>query len=221
MLPAFPDPTTYDEAARYLLQRAGAGPIGWLLRLGPQQVRFDGWLPTQLTLPGVKQRLCDGIARLADLERGGAPAAALVEVQTRPDGTMPGRLLLAGGLCLLLLKPTPLPGDRYELAALVVNLTGKGNSARRMALGATQWTLVPCELDVETLDAGAVLDEIAAGEAPRELLALIPLMKGGGEGGMIARWLAAAGSDGDAGRRGDYSLALVFSAGVVRRGKSL
>jgi hypothetical protein len=219
MSPAFPDPTTYDEAARYLLGRAGAALLEWLFRLSPSQIRFDGWIQSQLTLPGVKQRLCDGIARLADLERGGTPFAALVEIQTRPDATMPGRLLLAGGLCSLLLKPTSLPGDRYELAAIVVNLTGAGRSARRMALGDTQWILVPCEVDVETLDAGTHLEEIAAGRAPRELLAWIPLMKRGEEDAIIARWLEVAGSDPDAGRRGDYSLALVFSEAVRCREK--
>ena len=219
MSPAFPDPTTYDEAARYLLGRAGAALLEWLLRLSPSQIRFDGWLQSQLTLPGVKQRLCDGIARLADLERGGTPFAALVEIQTRPDATMPGRLLLAGGLCSLLLKPTSLPGDRYELAAIVINLTGTGRSARRMALGDTQWILVPCEVDVETLDARTLLEEIAVGQVPRELLAWIPLMKRGEEDAIIARWLEVAGSDPDAGRRGDYSLALVFSEAVRCREK--
>ena len=219
MSPAFPDPTTYDEAARYLLGRAGAALLEWLLGLSPSQIRFDGWLQSQLTLPGVKQRLCDGIARLADLERGGTPFAALVEIQTRPDATMPGRLLLAGGLCSLLLKPTSLPGDRYELAAIVINLTGTGRSARRMALGDTQWILVPCEVDVETLDARTLLEEIAVGQVPRELLAWIPLMKRGEEDAIIARWLEVAGSDPDAGRRGDYSLALVFSEAVRCREK--
>ena len=219
MLPVFPDPTTYDESARYLLLRAGAGLLSWLLRLSPTQVRFDGWIQSQLTLPGVKQRLCDGIAHLADLERGEAPFAALVEVQTRPDGTMPGRLLLAGGLCLLLLKPTPLPGDRYELTAIVINLTGKGNSRRNMVLGDTQWILVPCEVDVESLDAGTILKEIASGSAPRELLAFIPLMKRGSDDDIITSWLDVAGRDNDAGRRGDYSLALVFSEAVRCREK--
>jgi hypothetical protein len=219
MLPAFPDPTTYDEAARYLLVRAGAGLLGWLLRSSPERVRFDGWIQSQLTLPGVKQRLCDGIARLADLERGGLPFAALVEIQTRPDATTTGRLLLAGGLCSLLLKPAPLPGDRFELLAVVVNLTGRGNSARHMVLGNAQWTLVPCELNVETLDAGTVLDDIVAGRVPGEVLALIPLMNRGSEDAIIARWLDVAGTDADAGRRGDYSLALVFSEAVRCRDK--
>jgi hypothetical protein len=44
MLPAFPDPTTYDEAARYLLVRAGGPLLEWLQRLSPERVRFDGWI---------------------------------------------------------------------------------------------------------------------------------------------------------------------------------
>ena len=93
-----PPPTRYDEAARYLLLRAGPLLFFWLLRLTPTQLRFQRWLPTQLTLPGVPERLCDAIAELSDLQRGGLPFAALLEVQTVLDATMPGRLMLAGGL---------------------------------------------------------------------------------------------------------------------------
>src|ERR1700692_3460856 len=113
-----PAPTRYDQAARYLLLKASALLFSWLLRLTPAQLRFERWLPTQLTLPGTPQRLCDGIAALADLERGGLPFAAILEVQTEPDATMTGRLLVAGGLLWLTVKPTPLPGDRYELLGI-------------------------------------------------------------------------------------------------------
>ncbi len=132
---------------------------------------------------------------------------------------MPGRLLLAGGLCWLLLRPAPLPGNRYDLAAVVVNLTGRGRSALSTALGDTQWALVPCELDVETLAAAVILEQVAAGAVPRELLALIPLMNRGGEDGIIARWLEVAGGDADASRRADYSLAVVFAEAVGGRDK--
>jgi hypothetical protein len=113
-----PPPTRYDQAARYLLLRAGALLFSWLLRLTPAQLRFERWLPTQLTLPGARQRLCDGIAELADLRGGGRPFAAILEVQTAPDATMTGRLLLAGGLLWLTVKPARLPGDRYELVGV-------------------------------------------------------------------------------------------------------
>jgi hypothetical protein len=168
-----PPQTRYDQAARYLLLRAGALLFWWLLRLKPAQLRFVRWLPTQLTLPGVPQRICDGIAELCDLERGGLPFAALLEVQTEPDATMPGRLMLAGSLAWLTVKPVDLPGDRYELLGVVINLTGVGDAARSCVLGTARWVLEPAELNLETLDAGVVLDEIEAGTPPRQLLALI------------------------------------------------
>jgi hypothetical protein len=152
-----PPSTTYDQVARYLLVRRNPLIIRWLLRLQTEQVRFDEWMQTQLSLPGVAERICDGIAKLADLDRGGLPFAAILEIQTRPDATMPGRLMLAGGLCWLLVKPTDLPGDRYELVGIVINLTGTGDSTRDCRLGTAEWVLRPCESNLGSLDAGDVL----------------------------------------------------------------
>jgi hypothetical protein len=214
-LPLSPS-TRYDQAARYLLQKAGALFFWWLLRRSAAQLRFERWLSAQLTLPGVPQRLCDGIAELSDLERGGPPFAAILEVQTEPDVNMPGRLMLAGGLVWLTVKPTTLPGDRYELLAVVLNLTGKGDAARTCVLGTAEWTLRPEERNLETLDAGAVLEEIAAGTAPRELLAFIPLMHYDDEDAIIQHWRTIVGAETDLRRRGDYTLALVFAERVGR-----
>src|SRR5206468_10585612 len=139
-------------------------------------------------LPGTPERLCDAIAELSDLEHGGRPFAALLEIQTIPDTTMPGRLMLAGGLLWLTVKPTPLPGDRYELVGVVINLTGTGDCSRRCVLGTAEWTLRPVEVNVEALNAGDVLDGIEAGTVPREVLAMIPLMQRGEEEGIMQRW---------------------------------
>lgn len=211
-----PPQTRYDQTARYLLLKAGAPLFGWLLRLTPEQLRFERWLPTQLTLPGVPQRLCDAIAELADLERGGRPFAALLEVQAQPDATMPGRLMLAGGLVWLTVKPTSLPGDRYELLGVVLNLTGVGDAARKCVLSTAEWTLRPVEVNLETLDAGVVLEEIANGGAPRELLAFIPLMQRADEDGIIRRWREIAEAETDPRRRGEYGLARIYAARVNR-----
>jgi hypothetical protein len=212
-----PPPTRYDQAARYLLLRAGPLLLSWLLRLTPARLRFERWLPTQLTLPGTRQRLCDGIAELADLQRGGLPFAALLEVQTAPDPTMTGRLLLAGGLLWLTVKPTQLPGDRYELVGIVLNLTGRGDATRQCVLGTAEWTLRPVEVNLETLDAGELLEQIAVDQAPRELLALIPLLHGGGQAGIIQRWSELVSAETDLRRRADYALALVFAERVGLR----
>jgi hypothetical protein len=54
--------------------------------------------------------------------------------------------------------------------------------------------------------------EIAAGTVARCVLPWIPLLSGGGEPGIIDRWLELAGAEPDARRRADYGgLALVFS----------
>lgn len=184
----------------------------------PEQLRFVRWLPTALTLPGLAERLCDGIADLVDEAAGGVPEVALLEIQTVPDSTMPGRLLLAGGLLWLTVKPAPLRGDRYVLSGIVVNLTGIGigTAAQTWTVGDSVWSIKPVEIDCETRDAGALLDEIVAGTAPRELLAFIPLMKRGAEDGIIERWRTLVTAEEDLQRRGDYSLALVFAERVGR-----
>jgi hypothetical protein len=211
------DDNEYDEASRYLARRAGAGIMHWLLRLDATHVRFDSWLDSVLTLPGMKERICDAVARMANLDKGGVPFAAIVEFQTEPDSNMFGRLLLAGGICWLTVKPTDLPGDRFELCAVVVNLTGEGHCARDMTVGTAEWKLTPIELNLSTQDATVVLEEIASGQAPREVLAWISVMKKGGDDATMHRWLEIAGPETDLDRRGDYALVAQFAAAVGRQ----
>src|SRR6202020_1215469 len=74
---------TDDQVTRYLLVRKNPLLWRWLLQREAEQVRFDDWMPTQLTLPGVAERICDGIVRLANLEQGGTLFAGVLEIQTR------------------------------------------------------------------------------------------------------------------------------------------
>jgi hypothetical protein len=206
----------YDETMRHLSRRAGAAMMHWLLQLDTTHIRFGGWIDPVLLWAGVKQRVCDLIARLADLDKGGIPTACIVEFQTEPDPKMFGRLMVAGGMCWLDVKPVDLPGDRFELSAVVVNLTGTGDCARDMSLGSSEWKLKPFERNLESFDARLVLEDIALGKAPRELLALIPVMKNGADQATIDRWLEIAGPEKDPEKRGDYALAGLF-AGLVER----
>ena len=211
------DDNDYDESSRYLARRGNAALMYWLLQLDPTHLRFDSWLDPVLIWPGMKERVCDAIARLADLDKGGIPCAAIVEFQTVPDPRMFGRLLVAGGLCWLDVKPVDLPGDRFELCAVVVNLTGQGDCARHMTIGTTEWKLTPRELNLETFDANVVLEEVASGQAPREVLAWISVMKNGDNPATIDRWLEIAGPEKDLDRRGDYALVELFAGAVGRR----
>src|SRR4051794_20673844 len=168
--------SNYDRACRHLATEAGAGMMLWLLGLGAQQLRFDAIVDSVQVFPDAERR-CDMIARLADLARGGVPCAAIVEFQITPDPEMFGRLLIAGGMTWLKLKPADHPGDRYDLISVVVNLTGKGNCARGVVVGMAEWKLTPRELNLETFAAARVLGEIESGAAPKEVLAWIPLMQ--------------------------------------------
>ena len=85
-----------------------------------------------LTLPGTKERICDAVARLGDESRNGVPVLCLVEAETRSDANMFGRLMVAGGIAWTTVRPGDGPNDRYELTAIVINLTGTGSSGRRM-----------------------------------------------------------------------------------------
>jgi hypothetical protein len=211
------DDSDYDESMRYLARRARGALMHWLLQLDQNHVRFDTWEDPVLVWPGMKERVCDLIARLANLDKGGIPTAGIVEFQTQPDPRMFGRLMVAGGMCWLDVKPANLPGDRFELCAVVVNLTGQGNCARHMSIGTTEWKMTPRELNLETLDAAVVLEDVAAGQAPRELLAVIPVMKNGDGPVIIDRWQEIAGPEKGPELRGCYALAAVFAGAVGRR----
>jgi len=129
-----------------------------------------------------------------------------------PDALMFGRVLVYEGLIWLLEKPTEHPGDRFNLVGLVINLTGIGTTGQDMAWTAGKGTgIQPIERNLQSFRASDVLDQIAAGKAPRAALALIPLMLGGGEPGIIQRWLEVAQPETDERWRADFSLARVFA----------
>jgi hypothetical protein len=48
----FPEGTTFDEAARFLIRQGGGPLLAWLLAESPEELRFHGWLDSVLTLPG-------------------------------------------------------------------------------------------------------------------------------------------------------------------------
>jgi len=113
--------------------------------------------------PGQPDRSCDTVAWLRDRARNGLPWAAVVEFQFAPDAAMFGRLLVYLDQVWLELRPGDLPGDRFCVTAVVVNLTGRGNSGRQL-----EWpeagvvtTLKSRELDLSELRAEEVLNGVA------------------------------------------------------------
>ena len=189
-------PNPFDQACRYLLRRCPALLL-WLLDATEERVLFIRWLNTKLTIPGFPERENDMIAHVRRQDQGGKPWAILIEFQAEPDPLMFGRFLVCEGLIWLLEKPTEHPGDRFNLLGLVVNLTGIGAAGQAMSWAEGKGTAIqPIERNLQSFRASDALDQIAAGQAPRAALALIPLMIGGGEPGMIQA-LAGGGPAGN------------------------
>lgn len=204
-------PYPFDQACRYLLRRCAALLL-WLLGVTEETALFVRWLNAKLTIPGFPERENDMITHVRRQDQGGRPWAVPVEFQVEPDPLMLGRCLVYEGLIWLLEKPTEHPGDRFNLVALVVNLTGVGAAGQDMAWAQGKGTsLQPIERNLQSYKAGDVLEQIAAGKAPRAALALIPLMIGGGEAGIIERWLELAQPETDERWRADFCLACVLA----------
>jgi hypothetical protein len=142
-----------------------------------------------------------------------APLWALpIEFQTKPDAEMFGRLLEYLGSVWRQKRPPERPGEHFQVAAILVNLTGEGHTARDYRLGDARTLLEPAEVNLATCDAAKVLAGMAAGEVALCVLPFIPLMHGGAEPGIIEQWLTIARAEPDQRKRGDYGgLALVFA----------
>ena len=204
----------YDQACRYLLRLWGAPLLAWLLGLDPAHLDFVGWLDArQVVWPGQPDRTCDTVAHLRDPMHHELPWAAVVEFQIAPDELMFGRGLGYLGDLWLAVKPTEHKGDRFCVGLVVVNLRGRGSTSRRMRLSGTRLgaSLTVEERNLSRLSASRVLKQVEAGAAPRDLLAWIPLFKGGGQRGIIPGWLRLAEQEADVERRRSLALAAVFA----------
>jgi hypothetical protein len=175
-------------------------------------LRFDRWLETHFTVPGLPERIGDLVVAVTDLETH-RPWAICCEFQSEPDFDMSDRLLVLLGLVRINHKPSTEPGDRYWVGAVVVNLTGTGDARREHEWrGAGLHLLIePRELNFSTLDAGNVLQQGEDGVAPVEALAWISLMQRGNDPAIIQRWLESASREADPERRADLGLVTVFA----------
>jgi hypothetical protein len=210
-------PNVFDQACRYLARRDPVGLLCWLLRLTLAQLGFERWLDTRtVTFPGQPERICDTVAHVREEEQGGIPWALVLEFQLTPDTLMFGRLMVYLGHVWLEFKPVAERGDRFQVGAIVVNLTGRGNSSCNMQWAkaelATNFQVV--DRNLEEADAPTVLAGVAAGTISSIVLALIPLMQRGNDPDTIKQWLLLASAEKDAQRRADHGLAQLFAEAV-------
>jgi hypothetical protein len=210
----------FDKACRYLLKLDPVALLAWLLGLKPIEMAFVRWLDTRrLPYPGQPDRTCDTVAHVERLDDNQRPWAIVIEFNIDPDPLMFGRLLSYLGTLWIEEKPSTERGDRFEIGAIVVNLTGVGTCSRTCSWpgAGIESQLKVQERNLDILRAPEVLQQIADGTAPRSVLPWIPLMHGGNESGIIERWKEVAAGEPQAARRIDYGALVAVFAEAVKR----
>lgn len=137
-----------------------------------------------------------------------------LEVQIEPDPQMFGRLLEYMGRLWRAEKPSRERGDRFWIIGAVLNLTGTGRASQdyEWSKGGPRTLVRVAERNAAQESAVKTLAGIADGSISRALLALIPLMQGGGEADSIEEWIRLASAEPDFRRRSNYgALALIFA----------
>jgi len=202
-----------DRTCRYLMKAESPGVMAYLLGTG----RFARWRDTkEVPYPSSPGLICDTVAEMIDDTRGGLPWAVIVEVQSAPDPRMFGRLVQYAANLWLGIYANDELFDRYEIGAVVINLTGIGRSGRTMewAEAGLSFALRPREINLETEDALATLERIAQGEITKMILPWVTRMQGAEEEAVVDRWLEVARSETNAQKRSDYgALARIFVEG--------
>jgi hypothetical protein len=204
----------FDQASRYTAKLNPPALLRWLLPRLPRSFRFLLWLDAHnVPFPGERRRICDTVACLEDGAHPGPLWALPIEFQSKPDPDMFGRLLEYLGGLHRTLRLTDRPGERYQVGAILLNLTGAGEASRDFALPGTgvRTCLGVEEKNLAGMSAADALADIAAGRVDRCVLPWIPLLKGGGKGTM-ALWKRLAAAEPNERLRADYGgLALVFA----------
>jgi hypothetical protein len=211
----------FDQASRFAARLDAVGFLGWALRLRPEQYAFRRWLDTRnVPFPGGTDRTGDTVAWLDDPTTNLTPWAIATEFQIEPDPLMFGRMLVYLGNLWLAVKPDTERGSRFNLGAVVINLTGTGHASRRMEWPSSGLTthLGITERNMAHENADELLAGIEGGEWSRGMLPWLPLMTGGDDKDIIERWKRIAETEPDSRLRSEYGgLALVFANAAERK----
>jgi hypothetical protein len=212
----------FDQAGRYLLKSNPAAFFTWRMQRLVDRFLFLGWRDTTtLAFPGEPDRICDTVAEFAPREGDGPRRLLDVECQSEPHPDMLERL----GEYAYRLRRGIRYGEehpqKYRVVSVLLNLTGPAQPAELdmreddLDGAGSHLRLV---LVTFTEEDAATLAGVASGELSRGVLPWVPLMRGGGEAGIIAEWRRLALTEPSDQRRADYGgLALVFAELAGRR----
>jgi hypothetical protein len=204
----------FDKLGRYLIKQDPAGFFRWLFGVGA--VSFYSWLDARRTaLAELSDQTGDVVAAFRAVSEF---EALCVELQARSHKDTARRLLLGyvprlaaetGGLALA------------AVGGAVVNFTGPAQPA---VVRLTPSVAPTCRFEGEVLqrtlrdeDAEALLAAVTAGRVSRWLLGWLPLLRGGGDPGIIPGWRREARRLPNPLDRGDVGLMAKVFARLARR----
>lgn len=177
-----PKTNIYDQGSRYVAKLNPLQVFSFFMNLARAAFGFHDWLDTRrVPYHGKPDQTCDTIGWLEDLESGSGNWAVVLEFAITPKGITFGRLL--GYLASLWeeLQTGQYRRRRFQVGAIVVNLTGRGRISRTMAWPgmAVSLSVRVCEVNLAYQSAYETMEGIESGKRGRGILPFIPLMQGG------------------------------------------
>jgi hypothetical protein len=177
--------------------------------------RFREWIDTRLTpRPGGQDRTADRVAVLDEGPAPDRPCLLVVEFQSQHDPDKLDVTLHEAASLRLEVRHGPERRDKYDVFVGLIYLRGRcPEPSLQMTLPSGAGTRhVPLLWEVEGDAARDALDAVAAGAATWGMLFWVPLMRGGGDADVIARWRELVEALPDERRRsGLGQIALVFA----------
>lgn len=205
----------FDQAARYAAQESPEPVVARLVRGLRESLRFREWVESRTTtMPGERDRTADRVAALFDEADPDQPWLLLAEFQAEHDPDKLDVTLVEVARLRMEVRHGRDRKGRYKVLAALIYLRGRCPAAELdMTVGGECGTWHnPVVWNLEDEDAPQLLDEVAANPALWGVLFWIPLMRGGDDPAMIARWKELVAVLPDGRRRGDLGqIALVFA----------
>jgi hypothetical protein len=205
----------FDQAARYAYRAEPESVTRRLLRNVSEPLAFRELMDTRTTpLPGERDRTADTVAALDDQAHPEQPWLLVVEFQAQHDPDKLDVSLVTAARMRADYRHGVDRQGKYKVLVGLVYLQGQcPESLLDMTVSGGAGTRhQPLVWNVAEDDAAAVLAEMAAGTLTWGLLFWIPLMKNGGDPGIIAEWRRLAAGVSSSRFRADLGrIALIFA----------
>jgi hypothetical protein len=210
----------FDQSARYATQAEPEAVLSRLLSRTGATLRLREWVDTRTTpLPGERDLTADLVAALVNESQPDQPWLLVFEFQAQHDPDKLDVTLAEAARFRIEVRHGDDRRGKYNVCPALVYLCGRClPDVLDMTLPDGHGTRhAPLVWNLEADSAIAALASVAAGQATWGLLFWIPLMQGGGEVAIIARWRELASGVLDPRARGDLAFVALEFAQLTTR----